>query len=153
MIEQCATLQKGSIYLILRSNIIDMSRLVISDEARSEDLEAIALALNEVVRLPVTMRSSKFPGVRVELGRVLDKNYSGPVLEEVLMTGKAKRVVPDKGAYKGVPVSVAPILVEGRAIAAVGVVDVIGTIDIPVVFGNYVDVVRQVSRPEVTEKK
>jgi hypothetical protein len=31
-------------------------------------------------------------------------------------------------------------------------VDVIGTIDIPEVFGNYVDVVRQVARPE-TEKK
>ena len=130
-----------------------MSRLVISDDARSEDLAAIALALNEIVRLPVTMRSSKYPGVRVELGRVLDTNYSGPVLEEVLRTGKAKRVVPDKGAYQGVPVSVAPIVVEGRAIAAVGVVDVIGTIDIPEVFGNYVDVVRQVAGPGVAEKK
>jgi hypothetical protein len=129
-----------------------MSRLVISDDARSEDLEAIALALNAVVRLPVTMRSSKYPGVRVESGRVLDKNYSGPILEEVLRTGKAIRSVPDKGAYQGVPVSVAPIVVEGRAVAAVGIVDVIGTIDIPEVFGNYVDVVRQVERPE-TEKK
>lgn len=129
-----------------------MSSLVVSEESRSEDLAAIALALNEVVRLPVTMRGSKYPGVRVESGRVLDKNYSGPVLEEVLRTGKARRAVPDKGAYQGVPVSVAPIIVEGRAVAAVGIVDVIGTIDIPEVFGNYVDVVRQVARPE-TEKK
>jgi len=129
-----------------------MSRLVISDESRSEDLEAIALALNEVIRLPVTMRSSKYPGVRVESGRVLDKNYTGPVLEEVLKTGKAKRAVPDKGDYAGVPVSVAPIIVEGRAIAAVGIVDVIGTIDIPEVFGNYVDVVRQVAGPEIEKK-
>ena len=128
-----------------------MSRLIISEESRSEDLESIALALNEVVRLPVTMRSSKYPGVRVELGRVLDKNYTGPVLEEVLRTGKAKRAIPDKGAYQGVPVSVAPIVVEGRTIAAVGVVDVIGTIDIPEVFGNYVSVVKQVARP-VPEK-
>jgi hypothetical protein len=129
-----------------------MSRLTISDEARSEDLAAIALALNEIIRLPVTMRSSKFPGVRVEAGRVLDNNYSGPVLEEVLKTGTAIRAIPEKGAYKGVPVSVAPVVVEGRAVAAIGIVDVIGTIDIPEVFGNYVDVVRQVARP-VPEKK
>jgi len=128
-----------------------MSSLVVSEESRSEDLAAIALALNEVVRLPVTMRGSKYPGVRVESGRVLDKNYSGPVLEEVLRIGKAKRAVREKGAYQGVPLSVAPIIVEGRAVA-VGIVDVIGTIDIPQVFGNYVDVVRQVARPE-TEKK
>jgi hypothetical protein len=124
-----------------------MSRLVISEEARSEDLAAIALALNEIIRLPVTMRSSKYPGVRVEKGKVLDNNYSGPVLEEVLRTGSAIRSIPEKGAYQGVPVSVAPIVVEGRAVAAIGIVDVIGTIDIPEVFGNYVDVVRQVARP------
>ena len=129
-----------------------MSRLMISDEARSEDLAAIALALNEIIRLPVTMRSSKYPGVRVESGRVLDNNYSGPVLEEVLRTGEAIRAIPEKGAYQGVPVSVAPIVVDGRAVAAVGIVDVIGTIDIPEVFGNYVDVVRQVARP-VPENK
>ena len=128
-----------------------MSSLVVSEESRSEDLAAIALALNEVVRLPVTMRGSKYPGVRVESGRVLDKNYSGPVLEEVLRTGKARRAVREKGAYQGVPLSVAPIIVEGRAVA-VGIVDVIGTIDIPQVFGNYVDVVRQVARP-VPENK
>lgn len=138
--------------MISQPNIIDMSSLVVSEESRSEDLAAIALALNEVVRLPVTMRGSKYPGVRVESGRVLDKNYSGPVLEEVLRIGKAIRTIPEKGAYQGVPVSVAPIIVEGRAVAAVGIVDVIGTIDIPGVFGNYVDVVKQVAR-SVPENK
>ena len=129
-----------------------MSRLVIYEEARSEDLAAIALALNEIIRLPVTMHGTKYPGVRVESGRVLDNNYSGPVLEEVLRTGTAIRTIPEKGAYQGVPVSVAPIIVEGRAVAAVGIVDVIGTIDIPGVFGNYVDVVKQVAR-SVPENK
>lgn len=43
-----------------------MSRLVISEEARSEDLADLALALNEIIQLPVTMRGSKYPGVRVE---------------------------------------------------------------------------------------
>ncbi|OPY50790.1 MAG: hypothetical protein A4E49_02582 [Methanosaeta sp. PtaU1.Bin112] len=131
--------------MISRPNIIRMSRVVISEDARSADLAALALAFNEVVQLPVTMRSARFPGVRVERGTVLDDEYSGPVLEEVIATGKSIRTTPKDGAYQGIPVSVAPILVEGRAVAAVGIVDVIGTIDIPEVFGAYEAVIKQVS--------
>ncbi len=138
--------------MISETNIVSMSRLVISDDARSQDLAALALAFNEIVQLPVTMRSARFPGVRVEKGKVLDNEYSGPVLEEVIRTGKSIRTTPNEGAYRGIPVSVAPILVEGRAIAALGVVDVIGTIDIPEVFGAYGDVLKQVSG-KVPEKK
>lgn len=122
-----------------------MACIVISEDARSEDLVPLALAVNEIVRLPITLRSAKFPGVRVEKGKVLDAGYSGPILEDVLMTGKPVRTIPEGGAYKGVPVSVAPIVVEGKPIAAIGVVDVVGTIDLPEVFGAYADVVRQVS--------
>ena len=138
--------------MISQPNIFSMSRLVISEDAKSEDLAALALAFNEIVRLPVTMRSARCPGVRVEKGKVLDENYSGPVLEEAIRTGKSIRTTPGRGAYQGVPVSVAPILVEGRAVAAIGVVDVIGTIDIPEVFGAYGDVLKQVSG-KVPEKK
>lgn len=138
--------------MISRANIFSMPRLVISEDARSEDLAALALAFNEIFQLPVTMRCARFPGVRVEKGKVLDNNYSGPVLEEVIRTGKSIRTTPEKGAYRGVPVSVAPIIVEGQVIAAVGVVDVIGTIDIPEVFGAYEDVLKQVSG-KVPEKK
>ena len=126
-------------------NIVSMFRLVISEDTRSEDLATLALAFNEIIRLPVTMRSAIYPGVRVEKGKVLDKEYSGPVLEEVIRTGKSIRTTPEKGAYQGIPVSVAPIIVDGRAVAAVGIVDVIGTIDIPEVFGAYEDVLKQVS--------
>jgi hypothetical protein len=122
-----------------------MARLVISEDARSEDLASLALAINEIVRLPITLRSAKFPGVRVEKGRILDINYSGPILEEALATGRSVHTIPERGAYKGVPVSVAPIIVDGKTVAAIGVVDVIGTIDLPEVFGAYADVVRQVS--------
>jgi hypothetical protein len=90
------------------------------------------------------MRSRGFPGIRVEKGEVLDDSYSGPVLEAVISSGKSIRTTPESGAYRGIPVSVAPIVVEGQAIAAVGVVDVIGTIDIPEVFGAYGDVIKQV---------
>jgi hypothetical protein len=122
-----------------------MARLVISEDARSEDLAPLALAINEIVGLPITLRSVEYPGVRVEKGKVLDASYSGPILEEVLKTGKPVRTIPERGAYKGVPVSVAPIVVDGKTIAAVGVVDVVGTIDLPEVFGAYADIVRQVS--------
>ncbi len=129
-----------------------MGSVKISKNARSEDLAPLALAINEILKLPITIRSLEFPGVRVENGRILDGNYSGPILEEVLASMKPIRAVPDKGAYKGVPVSVAPIIVEEKAIAAIGIVDVIGTIDLPEVFGAYGDVVRQVGR-RVAENK
>jgi len=122
-----------------------MPRLVISEDAGSPDLAPLALAINEIVKLPVTLRSANSPGVRVEKGKVLDENYSGPILEDVLKSGKPIRIIPGSGAYKGVPVSVAPIIAEGKTIAAVGVVDIIGTVDIPEIFGAYADVVKQVS--------
>ena len=122
-----------------------MARLVISEDARSEDLAPLALAVNEIVRLPITLRSAKFPGVRVEKSKVLDESYSGPILEEVLRTGKSVRTIPESGVYNGVPVSVSPIVVDGKIVAAIGVVDVVGTIDLPEVFGAYADIVRQVS--------
>jgi len=131
--------------LISQPNIINMARLMISEDARSEDLAPLALAINEIVRLPITLRSANFPGVRVEKGKILDMVYSGPILEDVIRIGKPIRTIPERGAYKGVPVSVAPIIFEGTVIAAVGVVDVIGTIDLPAVFGAYADVLRQVS--------
>ncbi len=121
-----------------------MPRLVISEDAGSQDLAPLALAINEIVRLPVTMRSVKHAGVRVEKGKVLDDKYTGPILEEVLATGRPARTVPASGAYKGVPVSVAPVTAEGKAVAAIGIVDIVGTIDIPEVFGAYADVVKQV---------
>lgn len=138
--------------MISLPNIVSMSRLVISEDARSGDLAALALALNEIMRLPITMRSRNYPGVRVEKGLVIDDNYSGPVLEEAIKTKKSIRTIPKEGTYQGVPVSVAPIIVEGQAIAALGVVDMVGTIDIPEAFGAYMDVIKQVSG-QASEKK
>ncbi len=122
-----------------------MFQLVISDKAKGVDLFPLALAINEVVNLPITLRSLYAPGVRVEKGKIVDANYSGPILEEVLRTGKAVKAIPNSGAYKGIPVSVAPIKVQGKTIAAVGIVDLAGTIDMPDVFGAYAEVVKQVS--------
>jgi hypothetical protein len=124
-----------------------MAELVISEKSGSSDLAPLALAVNQILGLPVTLRSVSLPGVRVEGGKVLDGEYSGPVLEEVMRSGKAVRTVPKSGVYKGVPVSVAPIRdQDGKVIAAIGVVDVVGTIDIPAVFGAYTEVVKEVSQ-------
>ena len=131
--------------MISRPNILSMPGVVISEDARSADLVPLALAFSEIVQLPVTMRSAKFPGVRVEMGKILDDQYSGPVLEESLLTGRSIRTTPKEGAYRGIPVSVAPIMIEGRPVAAVGIVDVMGTIEIPEVFGAYEAVIKQVS--------
>lgn len=123
-----------------------MAELVISERSGSEDLAPLALAINQILGLPITLRSRDAPGVRAEAGKVLDDEYSGPVLEEVIRTGDTIKTVPKSGAYENVPVSVAPIRdKEGEVIAAIGVVDVVGTVDIPSVFGAYTDVLKQVS--------
>jgi len=129
-----------------------MPGIVISEDARPADLAPLALALNEIIRLPVTIRSRSHPGVRVEKGDVVDDSYSGPVLEAVISTGKSIRTTPNSGAYRGIPVSVAPIVVDGQTVAALGVVDVIGTIDIPEVFGAYGDVIKQVQQQSQVRK-
>jgi hypothetical protein len=124
-----------------------MAELVISEKSGAPDLAPLALAVNQILGLPVTLRSIEALGVRVEEGKVLDDEYSGPVLEEVMRSGKPIRTVPKSGVYKGVPVSVAPIMDQGgKVVAAMGVVDVVGTIDIPAVFGAYTEVVKEVSQ-------
>jgi len=89
------------------------------------DMIPFALAVHEIVnRYPVTMRSRNRKGVRIEDGKVVDNDYTGPVLEEVLRTNRVIRTVPESGAYRGTPVVVAPIRNEkGEAVAAIGVVD------------------------------
>ena len=123
-----------------------MLELIFSENTKGQDLAPIAIAINEVIKLPITLRSLEKPGIRVENGKIIDFNYTGPILEDVLRTGKPIRTIPNSGAYKGVPVSVAPIILEEKVIAAIGVVDLVGTIDMPDVFSAYVDVVRQVSQ-------
>lgn len=122
-----------------------MPALRLSENSSSDEILPIAKLVHELVSLPVTMRSRNKRGVRLEKGEVVDRDYSGPVLEEALVKNCVIHTIPDSGAYKGIPVVVAPIRdSEGNAIAAVGVVDVVGTIDLASVFGNYPAIVRQV---------
>src|SRR3989337_1681694 len=119
--------------------------LQISADSNAEDIAPFAMAIHELLGLPVTMRSLNKLGVRIEKGKVLDNNDSGPVLESVLKENKTIRSIPTSGKYAGVPVIVVPIRnKEGYGIAAIGVVDVVGTVDLGFIFGDYPEVVKQV---------
>lgn len=126
---------------------IDMkySNIQITADSSAQDLAPFAMAVHELLGLPVTIRSLNKNGLRVEKGKILDNNYTGPVLENVLKENKMLRTIPTSGKYTGIPVIVVPIRnKEGYGIAAIGVVDVVGTVDLGFIFGDYPEVVRQV---------
>lgn len=101
----------------------------ISEDAGPEELESIAVAVHSLVGLPTTIRSLNRKGLRLENGKILDRDYTGPVLEEVLRTGKTIRGVPKEGTYLGRNVAVSPIFSEnGKVIAALGIVDLLSVL-------------------------
>ena len=124
---------------------MNFSKIQISADSQSEDIAPFALAVHELLGLPVTMRTLNKKGVRIERGKILDTDYSGPVLEQVLKENKLVRKIPTSGKYSGIPVVVVPIRnKEGYGVAALGVVDVVGTVDLGFIFGDYPEVVKQV---------
>ncbi|MCZ7382394.1 MAG: DUF2111 domain-containing protein [Candidatus Methanoperedens sp.] len=124
---------------------MNFKKIEISADSGPEDIAPFALAIHELLGLPVTMRSLNKKGVRIEKGKILDNNYSGPVLEAVLKENKTIRIIPTSGKYAGIPVIVVPIRnKEGYGIAAIGVVDLVGTVDLGYIFGDYPEVVKQV---------
>jgi hypothetical protein len=126
---------------------MNFKKIEISADSSAEDIAPFALAIHELLGLPVTMRSLNKKGLRIEKGKILDNNYSGPVLEAVLKENKTIRTIPTSGKYAGIPVIVAPIRnKEGYGIAAIGVVDMVGTVDLGYIFGDYPEVVKQVQQ-------
>jgi len=106
----------------------------------------IGLALHEILnRLPVTVRTRDHRGIRIEDGQIVDTNYSGPVLEEVLATNRKIQKTPEQGPYRGVPVIVAPVRDNnGDAIAAIGVVDITGIFDLATLMEHQSAILKQV---------
>jgi hypothetical protein len=81
----------------------------------------------------------------MERGMILDRDYTGPVLEESLRTNTLVRKVPSEGTYKGKSVVVVPIRAhEGDAIAAIGVVDLVAALDIISMFKEYPGIINEV---------
>ena len=122
-----------------------MSELRISENSSSEEILPFAKMVHELLSLPVTMRTKNKKGVRLEKGNVIDKDYTGPVLEEALQKNRVIHTIPAHGKYRGIPVVVTPLKdSDDQPIAAIGIVDVVCTIDLASVFGNYPEIVRQV---------
>jgi hypothetical protein len=125
--------------------MMNFTSIQISPDSESEEIAPFALAVHELLGLPVTMRTLNKKGVRIEKGKILETDYTGPVLEQVLKENKLVRKIPTSGKYTGIPVVVVPIRnSEGYGIAVLGVVDVVGTVDLGYVFGDYPEVVKQV---------
>lgn len=123
-----------------------MDRYTISADAAAEDFIPICLAIHEIVgRLPVTASARDAPGIRIEEGHVVDRNYRGPILDEVIAANEIKKVVPKTGPYKGVPVVVAPVRdASGAAIAAIGLVDITGIFDLATLMEHQTMILKQV---------
>lgn len=101
--------------------------------------------MHSVMGLPTTIRSVNRKGLRLEKGKILDRDYTGPVLEQVLRTNKVAHEVPTEGIYKGKPVVVAPIRSkDGKVLVALGIVDLLATIDLSSVFLEYTSVIEEV---------
>ena len=107
--------------LPLRRNLGDMLR---TDSAANEVL-SLAFAIHELVGgLPVCAKSRDNLGIRIENSTVVDNAYTGDILEEVLRENKTVRRVAETGPYKGIRVVVTPVEIDGKVVAAIGVVDV-----------------------------
>jgi hypothetical protein len=123
-----------------------MDRYIISSESEANDLIPICMAIHELVgKLPVTARSKKCGGIRIENGVILNRDYSGPVLEEVLDSGSIKKTTPQTGQYKGIPVIVSPVHNDlGETIAAIGLVDITGVFDLATLMEHQSMIIKQV---------
>lgn len=123
-----------------------MHRYTLSAGSEPGDLEPMVLAVHELLnRLPVTARSREREGIRVEEGRVVDRTYTGPVLEEAIRINQLVKTTPASGAYRGVPVTVAPLRDrDGTAIGAIGVVDITGIFDLATLMEHQSAILKQV---------
>ena len=123
-----------------------MQQYSLSCNSSADDLEPIVLAVHELLhRLPVTAKSRDCEGIRVEEGRVIDREYTGPVLVDAIRTNQLIRITPSSGAYQGIPVTVTPIRDrDGDVIGAIGVVDMTGIFDLATLMEHQSAIVRQV---------
>jgi len=123
-----------------------MKRFVIHAGSTPEDLEPIGMALHDLLsRLPVTLRSAELPGLRIEGGRIVDRSYTGPILEQCLRENRLLKNTPASGPYKGVPVVVTPVRDgDKQAIGAIGVVDITGIFDLATLMEHQSAILKQV---------
>jgi len=132
-----------------------MEQYKLSSDSMSSDLIPIALAVHAILGgLPVTIRSQNHRGVQIEDGKVKSRNYTGPILEQVLAENIVIRTQPQAGEYISVPVIVAPIQDSlGSAMAAIGVVDVTGIFDLADLMSQQSQIINQLRYCAVPSSK
>ncbi len=100
---------------------------VVSPASTASEILSLAFAVHDLIGgYPVCAKSRDNLGIRIENGVVIDNAYTGDVLEEALEKGTTIRKIALTGPYKGIRVIVTPIELNGRTIAAIGVVDIRG---------------------------
>ena len=100
---------------------------VISSRSTASEIISLAFAVHDLVGgYPVCAKSRDNLGIRIENGTVIDNAYTGDLLEEAIEKGTTIRTIAMTGPYKGIRVIVTPIELNGRTVAAIGVVDLKG---------------------------
>ncbi len=113
----------------------------LTNSSTGDEITPLAMSIHELVnRLPITMRTKNSNGVRIEDGKVIDNNYTGPILEKVLKDGKIYNETPTEGSYKGIPILAVPLIDKDEITAAIGVIDTTQ--------GIYSDIMQMTKRPE-----
>jgi hypothetical protein len=122
-----------------------MGDMKITENSSPDDLESLAVAMHTLIGIPITIRSKNKNGIRMERGEVVDRDYTGPILEQVIKTDKTIRDVPQEGVYKGRPVVVTPLRSsDGNLVAALGIVDLVAALDILSLFSTYPGIIDEV---------
>jgi hypothetical protein len=113
----------------------------LTNSSTGDEITPLAMAIHELVnRLPITMRTKNCKGVRIEEGKVIDNNYTRPILEKVLKNGKIYNETLTEGSYKGIPILAVPLKEKNEITAAIGVIDTTQ--------GIYSDIMQMTKRPE-----
>ncbi len=124
-----------------------MREFKITPDSKGEDMASFALMLHNIIKLPITMRSLNEKGVRIDDGKIIEYDYTGPILEQVLKENKIIRTIPKTGIFKGRSVIVAPIRDEKEnVIAALGVSDTYGALDFIECFCIHSTVIEEVEK-------
>ena len=106
---------------------LNMEKTLISSKSSATEIISLAFAVHDLIGgYPVCAKSKDNLGIRIENGVVVDNAYTGDVLEEAIEKGTTIRKVALTGPYKGTKVIVTPIELNGRTVAAIGVVDIRG---------------------------
>lgn len=98
----------------------------------SEQLIAIAMSVHNVVgRMPVVVKARNEPGIIIAEGSPGRLNRESQALDSIFDGKPVKRTNADCGDYAGIPMYASAIFDrEGRAVAAIGVIDTSGVLSL-----------------------